>query len=368
MKRGMKIGLWTLVLIVVVAAFAFTAARRLKHEAVASIESIQATAGVPVDVVSARIAPIEDWREFVGVAEGWAQATLTADLPTRVMEVFARVGESVPRGAVLVALDPFDPSRLAMNLEATRAAYAAARTDSQRIEALFAQGAVSRQTLDHTRAGCDAARAQFLTAERAVRKDTPVAGVVTAVLVEPGDLVEAGQALVTVAAVDSIRVPLELSDDERTLVRLAQPARLRLPDGRLLAGRVARAAFSADAESRLFAVDLILANPGLALRPGTLVTPEILVAEERGLPLVPDTAVMHDDGQTYLYVLDDTDGELRARRREVSIGISASDRVAVAAGLAPGERVVVAGQNRLNGGVRVKIHADLTDTALPGER
>jgi multidrug efflux system membrane fusion protein len=360
MKRGMKIGLWTLVLIVVVAAFAFTAARRLKREAVASIESIQATAGVPVDVVSARIAPIEDWREFVGVAEGWAQATLTADLPTRVMEVFARVGESVPRGAVLVALDPFDPSRLAMNLEATRAAYAAARTDSQRIEALFAQGAVSRQTLDHTRAGCDAARAQFLTAERAVRKDTPVAGVVTAVLVEP--------ALVTVAAVDSIRVPLELSDDERTLVRLAQPARLRLPDGRLLAGRVARAAFSADAESRLFAVDLILANPGLALRPGTLVTPEILVAEERGLPLVPDTAVMHDDGQTYLYVLDDTDGELRARRREVSIGISASDRVAVAAGLAPGERVVVAGQNRLNGGVRVKIHADLTDTALPGER
>ncbi|MBN2169774.1 MAG: efflux RND transporter periplasmic adaptor subunit [Candidatus Krumholzibacteriota bacterium] len=368
MKRGMKIGLWTLVLIVVVAAFAVTAVRRLKHEAVASIESIQAVAGVPVDVVRAGIAPIEDWRTFVGVAEGWAQATLTADLPTRVTEVSARVGDSVPRGAVLVAFDPFDPSRLAMNLEANRAAYAAAWTDSQRIEALFAQGAVSRQMLDHTRAGCDAARAQFLTAERAVRKDTPVAGMVTAVLVQPGDLVEAGQALVTVAAIDSLRVPLELSGDERALVRLGQPARLRLPDGRLLAGRVARAAFSADAESRLFAVDLILANPGLALRPGTLVTPEVLVLEGHDLPLVPETALTREDGRVFLYVLDDAGDDLRARRREVTLGIAASDWVAVAAGLAPGERVVVAGQNRLNGGARVKIHADLTDTARPGQR
>lgn len=257
---------------------------------------------------------------------------------------------------------------MAMNLEATRAAYASARTDSQRIEALFAQGAVSRQTLDHTRAACDAVRAQFLTARRAACKDTPVAGVVTAVLVEAGDLVDAGQPLVTVAAVDSIRVPLELSGDERALVRVGQPARLALSGGGGLVGRVARAAFSADGESRLFAVDLVLANPDQALRPGSLVTPEILVAEERDLPLVPDAAVVREDGRTFLYVLEEAGGELRARRREVTLGIAADDRVAVAAGLEPGERVVVAGQNRLDGGARVAVHADLTDNDPPDAR
>lgn len=368
MKRGMKIGLWILVLVVVAAAFAVTAARRMRHEAVASIESIQAAEGVPVDVVRAGIAPLEDWRGFVGVAEGRAQATLTADAPTRVTEVRASVGDRVPRGEVIVAFDPFDPSRMAMNLEATRAAYVTARADSQRIEALFAQGAVSRQTLDHTRTACDAARAQYLTARRAVRKDTPVAGVVTAVLVEAGDLVEAGQPLATVAAVDSVRVPLELSGDERALVRLGQPARLVLPGGERLTGRVARAAFSADPETRLFAVDLILANSDLALRPGSLVTPEVLVAEERGLPLVPDAAVIREDGRVFVYVVDEADGELRARRREIEPGIAAGGRVAVAAGLAPGERVVVAGQNRLDGDVRVRIHADLTDAGRPGRR
>ncbi len=383
MSRGAKIGLWVLVLAAVVAVFAVTGARRLKKEDVESIESVQAAEGIPVDVVRSQVVLVEDWREFVGVAEGYEQIDLIAAFRTRVNGVHARVGEQVSAGDVLVSLDPFDPAHFGMNLRTNEAQYETARQDSVRIEALFARGAVSEQDLDHVRASAEAARAQYLSARRAVELDTPIAGIVTALNVEAGDYAAAEQTLATVSSYDRMRIPLELSESERSRIQVGQPARLRVGEReagtkgcdtgsgftgaaeRALRGSVVKAALSADPTTRLFAVEVVIDNPGHELRPGTLVTPEILVAAADDLPVVPPIALVKHDGQEQVFVIESSGGSGRARLHNVTRGIEHGALVSIADGISPGDIVVVWGQNNLNDGARVKIHAERTADYYP---
>lgn len=375
MTRGAKRILWIVVAIALIAVFAVTAANRLRREATPSIDEVQAAEGVPVDVVQARVTPVEDWREFTGIAKGYDQIDLMADLRTRVTGVHARVGDEVRRGKVLVSLDPYDPVRVMNNLAAAEAQYEAARSDSLRLEALYRTGAVSQQDLDHVRASCQAARVAFVSARRAVELDTPISGVVTAVNVQTGDYAEGQEVLVTIASYDRIRITLEVSDSERALLEVGQPVRVRLEaqgaqtaaDPAILAGEVVRVALSADPESRLFPVELVVQNPDHRLRPGALVSPEIRVAEVTDLPAVPPLALLQQDGEERLCVVEDAGASPAARLRTVRRGVGNGRLVAVE-GLAPGALVVVHGQNRVTDGAKVKIRADLTAEHFGAER
>jgi RND family efflux transporter MFP subunit len=364
MTRGSRIGIWAAVIAAVVVVFAVTGAKRLKKEEVKSIESVQRAEGIPVDVVTAAVVPLEDWRKFVGVAEGYEQVNLQAPFRTRVSKVYVSLGQEVASGRVLISLDPYDPAWAAMNLETTEANYQTARQDSIRVEELFKTGAVSQQDLDHTRAATYAARAQYITSRRAVELDTPIAGVVTALNVKAGDYADGEQTLVTVASYRRIRVPLELSQSDGALVAVGQRVRCALGDplsaGRFLTGEVVKVALSADPTTRLFAVEVLVDNPDRLLRPGTLVTAEILVGRSDDRPVVPADAIVKTDGDERVYIIDGSGDELFARLRPVTRGMTNGSMAAIADGVSEGEMVVVWGQNNLEDGAKAKVHANLT--------
>jgi RND family efflux transporter MFP subunit len=376
--------IWILVIGALVAIFVITAIGRLRKEEVLSIDQIQQRDGIPVDVVQARVIAVEEWREYVGVAEGYEQVDLTVDSRSRVNNVNAAVGEKVPRGSVIVSLDPYDPARAANNLSSARARYNATRNDSIRMEALYASGAVSLQQLDQIRAGTEAARVSFVTATRAVRLDTPINGLVTALYVNPGDYADAGQVVATVASLDQIRIPLSISSDERSRIEVGAPVRVRTEqsrvgtgqmdsetrpnvrqtrhsDGVFIEGTVVRAALSADTETRLFSVEAVVDNPHHMLRPGSLVQVEILVASTTGRPAVPPGALIEDGESTCVYSVSVQYDSLRAAKLPVQVGARNSRHVAIEKGLRPNERVVVWGQTKLADGALIRIHADLTE-------
>jgi membrane fusion protein (multidrug efflux system) len=264
----------------------------------------------------------------------------------------------------LISLDPYDPAWAAMNLETAAASYQTARQDSIRVEELFKTGAVSQQDLDHTRAATYSARAQYITSRRAVELDTPIAGVVTALNVKAGDYADGEQTLATVASYRRIRVPLELSESDGALVAVGQQVRCALGDplsaGQFLTGEVVKVALSADPATRLFAVEVLVDNPDRLLRPGTLVTTEVLVGRSADRPVVPADAIVKTDGETYVYVVDQSGEVLSARQRPVTRGMANGSMAAIADGVFEGELVVVWGQNNLEDGARVKVHSDLT--------
>jgi RND family efflux transporter MFP subunit len=364
MSRRAKMGIWVLVGVALVAVFGVTGAKRMKKEEVKSIRSVQQADGIPVDIVKAQVVPLEEWRKFVGVGEGFEQVNLQAPFRTRVSKVHVSLGQEVGPGRVLISLDPYDPAWAGMNLKTAEASYDTARQDSIRAEELFKTGAVSQQDLDHTRAATYAARAQYITSRRAVELDTPIAGVVTALNVNAGDYAASEQTLATVASYLRIRVQLDMSESDRALVSVGSRVRCapadRASEGQFLTGEVVRAALSADPTTRLFAVEILIDNPDRLLMPGTLVTPEILIGRSADKPVIPADAIVKTDGERYVYVVEEAGGTPTARRRPVAEGMAAGSMAAIAGGLAEGEMVVVWGQNNLEDGAKVKIHSNLT--------
>ena len=371
MTKRIKVFLWIAIGAAVVAAFAITAERRLRPKEVESIEAVQSAEGVPVDYVVARAARIADWRAFVGVAEGFHQIDLTADYRTRVSAVHAAVGEEVTKGRVIVSLDQYDPTRIMVNLETARAQYGTARRDSVRMEELYKSGAVSEQQLDNARAEAVRARASYNTARRAVQLDSPITGMVTALYVEGGDYAEAAEILATVASLDRMRIPLDVGSAERRLIKVGQEVRLPLArdlgagvEGssglEFLMGTVANVSLSADPETRLYRVDLVLENPDHVLKPGAPVTPEIKVAWSDSGTVVPRTALLEQSDGKSLYVVAGSENDRRAELRGVRAGLSSGPLVAVEDGLAPGEWVVVWGQGKLKDGIKIALHDDIT--------
>jgi membrane fusion protein (multidrug efflux system) len=368
MRKGTKAFLWIVILAAVVAAFGATAVNRLKKEEVKTIESVQEAEGIPVDYVVTQVVTVGDWRNFVGVAEGHDQIDLFADYRTRVSAVHASVGDHVKTGRVIVSLDEYDPARFVVNLGTSRAQYYTARTDSSRMEELFKSGAISQQELDHVRTETDRARAAYKTARRAVQLDSPISGVLTALYVQSGEYAEAGEILATVSSYRRIKIALDVSETDIAVIRKGQEVRLPLTNGahdatkggNYLQGTVANVSLSADPESRLFRVDLVVDNPDGIMKPGSLVSPQIKVAASGGGPAVPERSLLTVNGLDMVYVIKESDQSHHAELREIITGIGDGSLLAVTNGLRQGEWVVVWGQGKLNDGQKVKLHENVT--------
>jgi hypothetical protein len=139
---------------------------------------------------------------------------------------------------------------------------------------------------------------------------------------------------------DARRYRLETRIDEARLrhVRVGQAVRVRIGDGSaagpLLEGRVAETSRTFDA-THTFTVKFDL-PPGSSVRSGTFGTAVFEGALRRAI-LVPSSSVVRRGQLTSVFVADGG----RARMRLVQLGQARGDRVEVAAGLEPGESVIV---------------------------
>ena len=156
-----------------------------------------------------------------------------------------------------------------------------------------------------------------------------------------GSAVEPGQRLYRIAPLDRVWVDAQVYEREIPLVEVGRDVRVTLsslPD-REYSGRIARVYPALAGETRTARVRVELPNPDLALRPGMWA--DVHFAQERGPRLVvSQSAVLHAGERDFVFV---DLGEGRFRPRQVRVGLRAGEELEVLEGLAPGERVVVAG-------------------------
>ncbi|MFA7680589.1 MAG: hypothetical protein WCY07_10655, partial [Pigmentiphaga sp.] len=82
----------------------------------------------------------------------------------------------------------------------------------------------------------------------------------------------------------------------------------------------------------------------------------------KDLVIAPSAAVMRGTPGAYMFVVDDND---TVRMRVLDIAMDEGDRVAVRAGLKPGDRYVVEGLDRLREGARVTVQGAAVATPAP---
>ena len=329
--------------LVALVTFRIVQARRGAPEA-AEVDEIRARTGIPVEVSTAREGELVVRRAFTGVLRGIRSTTIRARTGDEILDIPVRVGQRVRAGDVVIRQS--SEGSLA-SVSQAQASYEQAERNVERMRPLHERGAISDQDWDNALTGLRVAEANLEAARRRVDLESPIDGVVTDLMVNRGAIPESGDPLARVSDLSRLQVVLQVSPEQARELAVRQPA--RLPDHGL-EGAVSRVAMQADPVSRLLEVELTFPGAPAAANavPGTLVTAQVEVGRSAAALLVPRAAV----SEGVVWVVDSAGV---AHRREVSTGLEGDGQVEVREGLAPGERVVVAGASLLSEGAQTRI-------------
>ena len=314
--------------------------------ATAEVDEIRARTGIPVEIALVTVGSMVVHREFTGVLRGIRSATIRAGTGDEIVDIPVRVGQMVREGEVVIRQSSEGSMAAVRQAEA---AYDQAKRTVDRLRPLQERGAISEQDWDTAVTGLRVAEANLEGARRSVDLVSPIAGVVTDLLLTRGSMPEPGDPIARVADLSRVQVVLQVSPDQARELALRQPATVPAHG---LVGSVSGVALQADPESRLLEVELTFPGSGSAEAdravPGTLVAAQVEVGRRARALLVPRGALR--DGVAWV-----VDAEGVAHRREVTTGLEGEGQVEILGGLAAGEQVVVAGASLLSDGARTRI-------------
>jgi RND family efflux transporter MFP subunit len=287
-------------------------------------------------------------------------------------------GDTVRAGALLARVRDADyrerVNQATASIRELEAAQGKAELDRNRARTLFAAQALVKPDLDAAEAAFDAnvariasARAQVELAQISLRDTAliaPASGVVLERKIEVGALVGSGTVGFTLGDVSSVKAVFGVPDS--LVHRIAPGQTLDVTTeayrGSRFTGRVSAISPSADQQSRVFDVEITIANGDGRLRPGMIGSVEVVAdptpaaSIEAGAPAIPLSAIVRSEKRPDQYgVFVVGDGGTTVRARQVTLGGVQGNLVAVASGLAAGERVVVMGATLLQDGDAVRV-------------
>jgi len=305
-----------------------------------------------VDVEPAARRTVEETVLATGTLEAPERVRVTSETSGRVTEIAFREGTRVAAGDVLVRLER---ERASAGLAEARTRAREARRELERTETLHARDVVSDARLDEARTADARARAALRNAAEDLedrRIEAPFAGVTGRREVSPGALVAPGDLVTTLSAVRALDLVFTVPGDLVGRARLGRPVRARTAahPGRRFEGEVDFVGSEVDPATRSLLLQATLPNQEGLLKPGMFMEVELVLGEREAVT-VPEAALLLRGPASYLFVVG---GDDVARRVPVEPGLRREGWVEIVSGLDAGERVVVAGVQRVRDGEPVR--------------
>ena len=180
-------------------------------------------------------------------------------------------------------------------------------------------------------------------AMRRVNYYAPVSGVVSRIAVHPGAAVSAGMPLLEITDLSKVWVTAEVMESQAGWIAAGRPVEISIDSlpGEVFEGTVDYLAPAVNAATRTHPVRIVLANPGLRLKPGMFARITLYGGKGEEAVLVPSEAVITTGRRSLVLVAQ---GEGRFQPVEVKTGMQSDGQTAILEGLAGGEQVVTSGQ------------------------
>ncbi|MFC3162089.1 efflux RND transporter periplasmic adaptor subunit [Ciceribacter thiooxidans] len=332
----------------------------------------------PVKVIE--VAASEKGRrlEYSGAVKARYAINLAFRVNGKITERPVDIGDRVRPGDILARLDAADyelaVTRAEADLRSATKQVGTLRLFKERAETLYAKNAASKSELDQRTLAYDQALSTEQSAISALEQaknqvaytklHADMAGIVTAVNGEPGQVVGSGTPVVTIAmdGEKEVQVAVPETDIANFAAGAAVKVRFWSQQGTVLDGTVREVAGSADPRSRTFSVRVRIPDDQRVLL-GMTATVEARVGGGPAGFDIPLSALAERDGGPVVWLVDRDAGTVRPR--SVRLGEFSDDGVMVNEGLSPGDMVVSAGTQFMSDGLKVKVSAaDAQQTAV----
>ncbi len=283
---------------------------------------------------------------------------------------------------------PQQVEQVRASLEQAEANYLNAKADYDRYKALYEADAIAKQSFDamelkynvaktqyetaktqlnltqgRVPSNVEALKAQVAQAEAAIQLiktniansviNAPVSGVVSAKMIEPGEMASAGYPLATIVNIDQVETVVSVSEEAVSHLEIGEEMDVfvsAIGEDSECKGTISTISPAAD-QTRLFQVKILLDNDEHRLRPGMFAEVNLKLGQKENVIMIPkDSVLIKKHGNTVFVVKDG-----KAEEKLVQLGVSQEDKVEITEGLSEGEILVIEGQNLLSDGARVEI-------------
>jgi membrane fusion protein (multidrug efflux system) len=314
-----------------------------------------------VEVARVERVSLQDDAQSVGTLRSRQSVMLRPEVAGRVKALGFRDGARVRRGQLLVQLD--DTLQRA-EVRQAQAQVSIAQATLKRNQELVAESFVAQRVLDESAANVQVVEAQLALASARLSRMAIVApfdGTVGIRNVSLGDYVKDGADLVNLEDISSLYVDFRLPERYQGKLRPQQLVVLALDalPGRNFEARVEAIDPLLDANGRSMGVRAVLPNTLGDKRPGMFARVTVLFSINPAALVVPEEAIVpQGDRQFVIKVVAPSalpagtaklppDTQFVSQKQEVKLGVRRAGQVEIIEGLADGQTVVVAGQQRL---------------------
>lgn len=291
---------------------------------------------------------------YSGEVRARVETTLGFRVGGKLAERLVDAGTRVRAGQPLARLDPADLQLAVTQAEANQALAVAElrRTQELRQKNFISQAALDARETAATAAGAQARLAKNQAAYATLAADA--AGVVAAVLAEPGQVVGAGQGIFRLARDGEREVAIAIPEARLAGLKVGAEATVDLWAGEKYRGRLRELAPVADPATRTFAARVTILDAKNELPLGLTATVSFAGPQQPagGSLVVPLAAILQQGEKPAVWVIG---SDATLVQRPIEIERFADAGAIVKAGLQPGERIAAAGAYKLVAGEKVRI-------------
>lgn len=345
-----------------------------------------------VAIEPAKLTPLEDATEYVATLTSLRSTAVQPQIDGQITQIFVKSGDLVEPGAPIAQIDPRRQQAAVSSQEAERQAREAdvafARQQRARADELFKAGAISKQELEQVDTALRTAEARLQALQAQVQEQqvqlryytvaAPTAGIVGDVPARVGNQVGTQTVLTTIDQNDTLEVQVQVPVERAPELKVGLPIRILTSDSSttMAATTINFISPRVDNQTQSVLVKGLVQNRDAKLRSSQYVRARIVWKTSDGL-VVPVTAVLRINGQFFAFVAEDAAkagqagqaGQapqetppgrgappppgLVARQRAITVGPIVGDTYPVQSGLAPGDRVIVSGVQRLADGAPI---------------
>ncbi|AZE48825.1 Multidrug efflux system, membrane fusion component MexV [Pseudomonas chlororaphis] len=341
----------------------------------------QLTAPRPPISVAAAQAEEHSWPSRlpgIGTLKAFQGVDLTVEVDGTVKDLLFRSGEKVSLNQPIAQLDNAVEQA---SLAAAEAEQNLARVEFERGHNLVNYQAISKSAFDRLAAELQKANANVAQLRAILAKKrilAPFAGTIGIRQVDVGDYVSSGTPLATLQDLSALFVDFYLPEQAAPQLSVGQKVRLRVAayPGEVFEGEIAAINPKVEDSTRNLQVRAKLTNPQGKLLPGMFTNLEVLLANQTLRVIVPETAITYTLYGNAVYVIGEQKNDLGevqkddqgqpllvVERRFVKTGERRDGQVVILENLQVGERVVTAGQLKLDHGARVAIVTEQAEQA-----
>ena len=330
------------------------------------IKQFMSAQGEPLQTVSTTTAESLEWSpklEAVGNIQAIQGINVSAEVAGIVDEIYFKQGDTVKAGTPLLQLRAYDDKA---KLDSLKAAVQLAQVTYLRDQAQYEVNAISKQTLDIDKANLDmananAAQQQALLNKKLIR--APFTGQLGIRQVDVGQYLEAGAAICTLQALDTVFADFYLPQQLLGSLKLGQPINLKSDTypAQTFTGEITAINPKVELNTRNVRLRATLKNSQNKLLPGMYVTVNITTGTANSFITLPRAALTFNTFGSSVYRIEkngvDEKGlpKLIAKQSIVITGDMRGDQVAILSGINAGDTIVTAGQIKLHNGSPIAV-------------